>query len=201
MSQPRRGRRKKRLPEEPVEATIVSLSAEGRGITHLDDRTVFVDQALSNERVRFKYTRLNSKIAEGKTVEVLQASPDRVEPECSAFVACGGCSLQHMSPSAQLELKQQAFLQHLEHIGNVTPVNILPPLTGPLWGYRHKARLGVRYVHKKEKVLVGFRERGSSYITDTERCEILHPSVGKIISLKWLSVIRIPCWYFVILNL
>jgi 23S rRNA (uracil1939-C5)-methyltransferase len=181
MAENRRRRRRKRLPEELVEVTIESLSDEGRGIAHVDERTVFVDQALAGERVRFRYTRLTSKIAEGRAEEILDASSDRVEPRCSAFGRCGGCSLQHMGSEAQIRLKQQTLLKHLYHIGHVEPANILEPVTAGVWGYRTKARLGVRYVPKKDKVLVGFRERGSSFITETGCCEILHPNVGRII--------------------
>jgi 23S rRNA (uracil1939-C5)-methyltransferase len=180
MSTKRGRRRKKRLPKDPVEVEITALSNEGRGIAHVDERTVFIDQALTGERVQFKYTKLKKDIAEGRTVQVLQASDLRVEPKCKAFEMCGGCSLQHMSSTAQVELKQAMLLDQLEHLG-VTPEEVLEPLLGPEYGYRHKARLGVRYVHKKEKVLVGFRERSSSFITETSRCEVLHPSVGEII--------------------
>ncbi|MFV9616677.1 MAG: 23S rRNA (uracil(1939)-C(5))-methyltransferase RlmD [Gammaproteobacteria bacterium] len=181
MSTKRGRRRKKRLPEEPVEVEITALSNEGRGIAHVENRTVFIDQALIGERVRFKYTRLNKNIAEGRTLEVLQASDLRVEARCSAFEMCGGCSLQHMASEAQIELKQDMLLDQLRHL-EVSPAEVLQPLLGPEYGYRHKARLGVRYVHKKEKVLVGFRERNSSFLTETTRCEVLHPSVGEIIS-------------------
>ncbi len=180
-SAPRKRRRKKRLPEESVEVTIESLSDEGRGIAHVDGRPVFVDQALAGERVQFKYTRLTSKIAEARTEQVLVASTDRVEPRCSAFGRCGGCSLQHMNSRAQISMKQETLLKHLRHIANVEPGHVLEPLEGDIWGYRSKARLGVRYVTKKDKVLVGFRERGSSFITETEHCEVLHPDVGRII--------------------
>ncbi len=176
----KRRRRKKRLPEELVEVEITAMSSEGRGIAHIDDTTVFIDQALFGERVLFKYTRITKNIAEGTAVEILQASDLRVKPKCKAFEMCGGCSLQHMSSSAQIELKQAMLLDQLKH-HNVNPEEVLPPLLGPEYGYRHKARLGVRYVHKKEKVLVGFRERNSSFITETERCEVLHASVGEII--------------------
>ena len=178
----RRGRRKKRLPEEAIEVTIDALSAEGRGIAHVNGRTVFIAHALAGERVLFRYTRLKKNVAEGKVVKVLEASPDRLEPQCEVFEVCGGCSLQHMESKAQLALKQKTLLDHLQHIGQVIPENIFEPVTGPLWSYRQKARLGVRYVHKKEKVLVGFRERGSSFITETNRCEVLHKSVGLIIN-------------------
>jgi len=178
MSKSRRGRGKKRLPEEPVEAVIESLSAEGRGVAHVADRIVFVDHALSGERVRFQYTKIKINLAEAKLIELLESSPDRVEPVCDVFTVCGGCSLQHMSTAAQLKHKQQTLLDHLQHIGKVQPENILEAVTGPVTHYRNKARLGVRNVRKKEKVLVGFRERGSSFITDTSRCEVLHESVG-----------------------
>ncbi len=151
-----------------------------RGITHHNERTVFIDQALKGERVLFKYTQLSKKIAEGRTLEVLQASDLRVEAKCKAFEMCGGCSLQHMQSAAQIDLKQTMLLDQLQH-NNVVPESIIEPLLGPEYGYRHKARLGVRYVHKKEKVLVGFRERHASFITETSRCEVLHPSVGEII--------------------
>jgi len=177
----RRGRqRRQRLPEESVEAVITAMSNEGRGITHVDDRTVFIDQALNGERVLFKYTKLSKNIAEGRTVDVLQPSALRVEPKCKVFAVCGGCSLQHMSSAAQVELKQAMVLDQLAH-NDVIPEVVLEPLLGPEYGYRHKARLGVRYVDKKGKVLVGFRERNSSYLTETARCEVLHPSIGEVI--------------------
>ncbi len=181
MSTKRGRRRRKPLPEDPIEVEITALSNEGRGIAHVDERTVFIDQALTGERVQFKYTRLKKDIAEGRTVEVLKASNLRIEPKCKAFGMCGGCSLQHMSSPAQIELKQAMLLDQLKHL-DVMPDEVLEPLLGPEYGYRHKARLGVRYVHKKEKVLVGFRERNSSFITETDRCEVLHASVGEIIN-------------------
>ena len=177
----KRRRPRKRLPEDLVETDITAISNEGRGIAHVDDRTVFIDQALLGETVSFKYTRLTSKVAEGCAVDIHDSSVLRVEPECSAFRLCGGCSLQHMSSEAQIELKQSMLIDQLKHL-SVEPDEIIEPLLGPEYGYRHKARLGVRYVHKKGKVLVGFRERNSSFITETERCEVLHPSVGGIIN-------------------
>ncbi|MGB5275906.1 MAG: 23S rRNA (uracil(1939)-C(5))-methyltransferase RlmD [Gammaproteobacteria bacterium] len=178
----RKRRRKKRLPKESVEATVESLSDEGRGIAHVDDRAVFIDHALVGERVLFNYTRLTNKIAEGRAVEILDASTARVKPQCRAFGRCGGCSLQHMDTRAQIALKQETLLRQLKTIGHVEPANVLRPITGKVWGYRSKARLGVRYVEKKDRVLVGFRERGSSFITETDVCDILHPDVGNVIA-------------------
>ncbi len=105
--------------------------------------------------------------------EVLAASPDRVVPACEHFGVCGGCSLQHLSAPAQLAAKERQLLDNLERIGRVRPGRVLPPLRGPAWGYRRRARLGVKYVHKKGRVLAGFREREKPYLADLRRCEVI----------------------------
>lgn len=169
---------RQRLPTEAVQAVIESLSHDGRGIARIEGKTVFVDGALAGENVSFLYTRLHKKYDEAKVVSVENASADRVEAKCRHFGICGGCSLMHMSPEAQLSLKQDTLKEQLSHFGQLTPEQWLPPLTGPLWGYRRKARLGVRYVTKKEKVLVGFREKGSPYLAELTQCEVLDPRVG-----------------------
>ncbi len=170
---------KKRLPTEPVKATIESLSHDGRGVTHLDGKALFVHGGLPGEEVLFTYTDKRKKYDEGVVNEVINSSPDRTEPGCKHFDICGGCSMQHLKPDAQIRLKQQSLLDALTHIGKVAPNEILPPLVaGSCWGYRRKARLGAKYVAKKGRVLVGFRERGSSFLADIQSCEVLHSKVG-----------------------
>ncbi|MCG8427486.1 MAG: 23S rRNA (uracil(1939)-C(5))-methyltransferase RlmD [Chromatiales bacterium] len=176
-------KRRKQLPKDPVPATIESLSHDGKGVTHIDGKAIFIHGALPGEEIEFVYTRKQRRYDEGDAVSILKASADRVEPGCTHFGVCGGCSLQHQSPEAQILAKQQALMDAFERIGKVMPEQILEPLTtGEPWGYRRKARLGVKFVHKKGKVLVGFRERGSSFVTDIERCPVLHPNVGELIT-------------------
>lgn len=174
--------RKKRLPTEPVKATIESMSHDGRGVAHLDGKAVFIHGGLSGEDVMFTYTSKRKKYDEGVVSEVITPSPDRTEPVCQHFDICGGCSLQHLKPEAQIRVKQQSLLDAFEHIGKVEPGEIFPPLTaGSSCGYRRKARLGVKHVPKKGRVLVGFRERGSSFLAEIESCEVLHPKVGQLL--------------------
>lgn len=175
-------RRRKKLPQEPVTTTIASLSHDGRGISRIDGKTVFIDNALPGETVRFKYKSARKKFAEGLAQEILSASGWRVKPPCLHADICGGCSLQHIDSAVQIQHKENTLLEQLEHIGGVRPETVLPPLTGPTLGYRHKARLGVKYLIKKEKVLVGFREKRSSKLADLAQCEVLHPAVGKLIT-------------------
>ncbi|MDH5181787.1 MAG: 23S rRNA (uracil(1939)-C(5))-methyltransferase RlmD [Gammaproteobacteria bacterium] len=171
-------RRKQKLPTEPVIATIESLTHEGRGVTHIDGKAVFVDGVLPKEEVRCRYVHRHRRYDEAELLEILRASPERVTPRCAHFAVCGGCSLQHLAAEQQIGNKQQVLLDNLQRIGKVTPATVLPPMTGPVWGYRRKARLGVKYVIKKGKVLVGFREKRSGFLAELERCEVLHPDVG-----------------------
>ena len=175
-----RSRRRKTLPAEPVAASIDTLDQKGRGVAHIDGKAVFVEGALPGEAVLFTYTRQRRSYDEGRVEMVIKPSPDRVEPRCPHFGVCGGCSLQHMAPRAQILAKQRVLIDALERIGKTRPETFFPPLESPRqWGYRRKARLGVKYVAKKGKVLVGFRERGASFVTDLSRCEVLNPLIGQ----------------------
>lgn len=171
-------RRRKKLPVDPATITVESLSHEGRGIAHIEGKTVFIDGGLAGEEVNFLYSRKRSKFDEGYTVEVIQASPLRTEPKCRHYAICGGCSLMHLQESEQIKHKQSVLLEQLTHLAAEVPEEILPSLSSEHWGYRHKARLGVKHVQKKEKVLVGFREKRSSFIADIDSCEVLHPKVA-----------------------
>jgi 23S rRNA (uracil1939-C5)-methyltransferase len=163
---------------EIQEGEVVDLTHDGRGVARINGKAVFIDGALPGERVRFRVHKRRRAMDEAGMVDVLVASPDRVTPRCAHFGICGGCSLQHLSGEAQLAVKQKQLLQDLERIGKVQPSQILPPLLGPQWGYRRRARLGVKYVHKKGRVLAGFREREKPYLADIKRCEVLLESLA-----------------------
>ncbi|MFO1469324.1 MAG: 23S rRNA (uracil(1939)-C(5))-methyltransferase RlmD [Steroidobacteraceae bacterium] len=154
-------------------ASIVDLAEDGRGIARHGGKTVFVDGALPGERVRYRLVRRRSQFDEAALEEVLEPSPHRVRPACPHFGLCGGCSLQHLDAAAQLDVKQGQLLNALERIGGVRPREVLAPLRGPPWAYRRRARLGVRHVRKKQRVLAGFRERLSPYLADLSSCEVL----------------------------
>lgn len=173
-----RRRRKQTLPADPVELQITALSHDGRGIGRIEGKTVFVDSALPSETVKFVYTQKRGKFDEGRTVEVLQPSVERVQPQCAQAHLCGGCSLQHMEPQAQIAMKQGVLMEQLQHFGELQPEEVLAPLTGPIYGYRRKARLGVKYVAKKESVLVGFREKRNSFLAEIDQCHVLAEEVG-----------------------
>lgn len=165
-----------------IETDITDLTHDGRGVAHVAGKAVFVAGALAGERVRLRYTGKHRHYDEAAVEEVLTASPDRVVPRCRHFGVCGGCALQHLDPAIQIAAKQRVLLENFERIGKVQPEDVLAPLTDAPWGYRRRARLGAKFVEKKGRMLVGFRETNGRYVADIERCEVLHPAVGERIA-------------------
>lgn len=165
----------------PRTAIIESLDQEGRGVTHVDGKVIFIEGALPFEKVKFVSHQVKTTYELATTVEVIKASSQRVTPGCAYFGTCGGCAMQHLEFSAQVAAKQRMLEDDLWHIGRVRAEKVLPPIQGTPWHYRHKARLRVRYVEKKGGVLVGFNEKGSSFVTFMDSCEVLTQPVSDLI--------------------
>jgi 23S rRNA (uracil1939-C5)-methyltransferase len=166
------------------QATITDLSHDGKGVTRIDGKAVFVSGALMGEDVLLRIRKRHRHYDEAEVVELLTRSPHRVEPRCRHFGQCGGCSLQHLDAEAQIEVKQRVLKDNFERIGKVSPALWLPPLTDEAWGYRRKGRLSVRQVAKKGRVLVGFREESNPrFVADISQCEVVHPALGPKIGL------------------
>ena len=170
--------RRRKLKNKVYEIEIEALSHEGRGISHIDNKVIFTRGALPGEKVIASRTLSRAKYEEADVVEVIEPSLDRIDAKCSVYGICGGCSFQHLSSLNQISAKHDWLQSAFMGQSKVQPKEWLEPIQVESWGYRRKARLGVRYVAKKEKVLVGFRERKSSFVTVMSRCEVLHPSLG-----------------------
>lgn len=170
-----------RAKRQPETATITAVTHDGRGIADTSGKKVFVAGALGGEEVRFVRRKSRRKFDEAELLEVITGSPDRVEARCAVFGRCGGCSLQHVSTEQQRSIKFDTLRDNLERIGRVVPERWLEPVTGPEWNYRRRARLAVKDVSAKGRVLVGFRERHAPFITDMHRCEVLAPPVDGLI--------------------
>jgi 23S rRNA (uracil1939-C5)-methyltransferase len=160
------------------ELDIQDLSHDGRGVGRQDGKAVFVSGALPGETVRVRQTGRNRHFDEAETLEVLVASPDRIEPRCPHFGTCAGCVLQHLAPERQIEAKQRVLLENLARIGHVEPATILPPLVDAAWGYRRKGRLSVRFVEKKGRTVVGFRESNPRFVAELRECHTILPSLS-----------------------
>ncbi len=162
-------------------ADIESLDQEGRGVTRIDGKAVFVQGALPGERVEFETYRRRPSYELATTKSVLSASPSRTTPRCASFGVCGGCSMQHLDPRAQVAAKQRVLEDNFARIGKVTPQTMLAPIHGPAWGYRFRARFSSRYVHKRGTTLVGFRERKHSFVADMQTCDVVPARISALL--------------------
>lgn len=160
---------------------IESLDHEARGITRLEGKTIFVEGALPGEKVEYVSFRKKPTFEVAHTQRVLKASSSRVVPRCPHFGVCGGCSMQHFDPAAQVAAKQRVLESNLWHLGRLTAEQLFSPIYGTPWGYRYRARLSARLVVKKGGMLIGFHERKSSFVADMIQCEILPPHVSALL--------------------
>jgi 23S rRNA (uracil1939-C5)-methyltransferase len=166
---------------------IESLDMDARGVGHLENedgtpgKVVFVEGALPGERVSFLTFKKKKSWEAARMTALHRESSMRVKPKCVHYDICGGCSMQHLEPSAQVAIKQRVLEDNLWHIGKVRPETVMRPMYGPTWGYRYRARLSVRHVKKKDVVLVGFHEKKSAFVADMSSCEILPPHVSKML--------------------
>lgn len=168
--------RKKLIAE--FEITIDDVAHDGRGVGRREGKAVFVSGALPGERVLARQTGRNRHFDEAQVLQVLDASPDRVPARCPHFGTCAGCVLQHLAEDKQIAAKQRVLTENLQRIGHVQPGAVLPPLTDAAWGYRRKGRFSVRWVEKKGKALVGFRELDPRFVADLTECHTVIPAVA-----------------------
>ena len=162
-------------------ATIESLDYEGRGVAHVEGKAIFIEGALPGEEVGYTSFRRKPNFENARADAILKASSQRVAPRCPHFGVCGGCSMQHLEPVAQAAAKQRVLEDAFWHIARLKPETILPPIVGPAWGYRRRARLTVRKVEKKGGVLVGFHEKRSSYVAVMDSCAVLPPAISALL--------------------
>jgi 23S rRNA (uracil1939-C5)-methyltransferase len=168
---------------------VESLDLEAQGVAHRANaegegkgKVVFIEGALPGERVQVQISRKKNQWEQGTVSAIARESAQRVRPGCPHFGlhagACGGCKMQHLHPAAQIAIKQRVLEDNLWHLGKVRADQMLPPIAGPAWGYRDRARLSVRHVIKKGAVLVGFHERKSRYVADMTTCPVLPAKVS-----------------------
>ena len=165
---------------------VESLDLEAQGVAHDEQgKVVFVEGALPGESVQVRVNRRKSQWEQATLAALRRESSSRVRPACPHFGlhagACGGCKMQHLHPASQVAVKQRALEDGLWHVGKVRPELVLRPIEGPAWGYRYRARLSVRFVAKKNTVLVGFHERKSSFIADMQSCAVLPPRASALL--------------------
>ena len=166
--------------------SVESIDLDAQGVAHnADGKVVFIEGALPGEQVQVQVGRKKNAWEQGTMVAMRRESTLRVRPGCPHFGlhpgACGGCKMQHLDAAAQVAVKQRVLEDNLQHLAKVKPERMLRPIEGPTWGYRHRARLSVRFVAKKGTVLVGFHERKSRYLADMQVCPVLPAKMSRML--------------------
>ncbi len=165
---------------------VESLDLEAQGVArNAEGKVVFIEGALPGEQVQARVSRRKNNWEQATMTALRRESAQRVAPACPHFGlhpgACGGCKMQHLHVAAQVAIKQRVLEDNLWHLAKVRPEQVLRAIEGPAFGYRYRARLSVRNVHKKGTVLVGFHERKSSYVADMRSCAVLPPHVSALL--------------------
>ena len=188
-----------RRGEKPVSIVVTaaveveSLDLDAQGIARLQPseaevaqgqsgKVVFIQGALPTERVTYVITQDKPRFSKARVLDILTPAVFRAQPKCKAFGVCGGCTMQHLDIRAQVAMKQRVLEDDLQHIAKLKPQEILRPMGGPAWEYRHRARLSaVNRSIKKGTVLIGFHEGKSAYVADMTACEILPKHVSDLL--------------------
>jgi 23S rRNA (uracil1939-C5)-methyltransferase len=171
---------------QPGHYRIDAMDIEAQGIARKPDgKVIFIEGALPFEVVSAQIHRSKNSFEKGVVTDIHHESSQRVRPGCVHFGlhtgSCGGCKMQHLDANAQVAMKQRVLEDNLWHLGKVKPESMLRPVEGPAWAYRFRARLSVRFVHKKGEVLIGFHERKSRYVADIQSCRVLPKHVSEML--------------------
>ncbi len=169
------------MPKEPIQLTITDLSHDGRGIARHNDKVVFVQNALPGETVVAQLNRRTRHFDEATAQSVEKPSSDRVEPACEFYDRCNGCTMMHVSDDKQIDFKFNTLKSNLDKMAHLQPLRWLPHLSDRHWHYRRRARLSVKWVAGKDKVLVGFREKNGRFVADMDDCLVLEKPLADLI--------------------
>ncbi|MFJ6197070.1 class I SAM-dependent RNA methyltransferase [Micromonospora sp. NPDC092111] len=165
---------------ERVELTVDTVAPGGHCVARVDGQVVFVRHALPGERVVAEVTELHRGFARADAVEILDPSPDRVEPPCpyARPGRCGGCDLQHVAPAAQLGWKTAVVREQLLRLGGLTDAEIdalgvtVEALPGGPLGWRSRVRYAVDAAGR-----AGLLKHRSHEVVPIDRCLIAHPAI------------------------
>lgn len=160
--------------------TVDNLDPFGQGVAHHNGKAIFVPGYYRASRPKSN-SRKKNKFAKGRLKRLLSRSPQRVEPRCPHFGVCGGCQQQHADESLQQQSKAAALVRMIARETGVTPQQE-PVIAGPQYGYRRRARLGLLWQPKQQRLVMGFRQAASSDLVPVTRCPVLHPELEQLVT-------------------
>lgn len=177
-----KARRPSDVPQEPVTVSINGLNHDGQGVSRTLEKVLFVEGALPGETVEAQITKSQRNFSQGQLKNIIEASEERVEAACPHYKRCGGCQLQHLASEHQLGYKKTSLEQNLKRHLKLDALPWQPSIESESFGYRRRARLGVRYRIEQDEIIVGFREQANKHLTDIDTCPVLLPELSALIA-------------------
>lgn len=171
---------KTHLLNKKIELDINDLDHQGRGVGRYNGKVCFVQGALPSEKVQAIITEDKKQLLNAKLHKVLQASTERIEPDCPWFSECGGCQLQHLNYAAQTQQKQTRVDQLLAKQG-IKQLPWQPILKSQPFQYRNRTRLSAWYEGKQNKLHLGFRQFNSKKLIEVDQCLVIAPKFSKLL--------------------
>jgi tRNA/tmRNA/rRNA uracil-C5-methylase (TrmA/RlmC/RlmD family) len=163
-----------------VSLTIHDIAFGGEGVGRIEQMVVFVPFVITGETVEAEITEVKKNFARAKLLRVLTPSPQRVEPECRYFGACGGCQYQHMDYAEQLRMKHKQISDLFERVGRISPQVVQPVLPCPApYGYRNRIMIRSQWNGREKKLEIGFIRADNKFVEDIEECRIAEPALNE----------------------
>ena len=160
--------------------TIHDIAFGGEGVGRVDDFVVFVPFVIPGEIVEVEITEVKKNFARAKLLRVEKSSPERVEPECRYFGACGGCQYQHIAYATQLRLKHKQISDMFERVGKIPADKIAPVIPSPQpYGYRNRIMIRSQWNGPAKKLVIGFIRADNNFVEDIEECKIAEPAISE----------------------
>lgn len=161
---------------------IERMAFGGAGIGRVGGKACFVPLTAPGDQARILVKLEKRSHMEGELLEILHPSPSREAPPCPVFGQCGGCDWQHLTYRAQLDAKQEIFVETLRRIGRMECEQLLPIIPAPEpYGYRSRVQFKLRYA--RGRVHIGFFRAGSHFVVDLPRtCAVAHPRINQTLT-------------------
>ncbi len=170
---------KKQPTGQVISVSIDRLDHNGTGVGKYQNKPVFIENTLPQEKVTAKITDAKGKFFKASLVDIQQPSEQRIKPLCKHFKTCGGCDLQHLSFEQHLSFKQQKVIDLFSRNKITAQLPWQDSISSEPYHYRRKARIGVQY-NKNGEPIVGFRQKGSNNLAQLKECPVLAEPIKQI---------------------
>lgn len=166
------GDSEKLRPGASHEIAVTDLAFDGKALGNIDGKIIFLDRGLPGERVAARIVKNRRKYIIGRVDKIIEVSPDRVEPPCSHFNVCGGCTWQDLQYKKQLFFKEKQVKDCLEHLGHFKNVPLETITAAPdIFHYRNKMEFSFNTADDDSEFRLGLHERGHyDHIFDVDHC-------------------------------